>query len=207
MALYTGRWSLDVGWLQVQRKIKPLILWTYNLAFIQSWNGAMVSIKFLLVLVLLFWSIWSFNIQHPLPSSPTGICIYSLFKLFPTTRTKTVFKCLTWVPNLIFNWSVKDKISNCFFLWTTCRKETFYLWPCTSNLKDKTVLFHRKDLTVLVQIPYPTLWSSFGDLLYKIQFLFHSHFLDFILKTTSYLLLYLISYLHHQFLVADELKK
>ena len=57
-------------------------------------------------------------------------------------------------------------------------------------------------------LPYPLelLWSSFGDLLYKIQFLFHSHFLDFILKTTSYLL-YLISYLHHQFLVADELKK
>ena len=170
----------------------------------------MVSIKFLLVLVLLFWSIWSFNIQHPLPSSPTGICIYSLFKLFPTTRTKTVFKCPTWVPNLIFNWSVKDKISNCDFFVDHLQKGNFL--PLTMHLQFKrqnsSIPQERLDSSGSNSLPYPLelLWSSFGDLLYKIQFLFHSHLLDFIIKTTN-LLLYLISYLHHQFLVADELKK
>ena len=150
----------------MQRKIKPLILWTYNLAFIQSWNGAMVSIKFLLVLVLSFWSIWSFNIQHPLPSSPTDICIYSLFKLFPTTRTKTVFKCPTWVPNLIFNWSVKDKISNCDFLVDHLQKGNFL--PLTMHLQFKrqnsSIPQERLDSSGSNSLTYPLelLWSSFG---------------------------------------------
>ena len=124
----------------------------------------MVSIKFLLVLVLLFWSIWSFNIQHPLPSSPTGICIYSLFKLFPTTRTKTVFKCPTWVPNLIFNWSVKDKISNCDFFVDHLQKGNFL--PLTMHLQFKrqnsSIPQERLDSSGSNSLPYPLelLWGS-----------------------------------------------